>query len=52
VQAEAIPPAAMTALLRDAIEQRLDLDAFAGMSAHQDELRARLLARLDDALNE
>ena len=32
MQAEAIPPATMTALLRDAIEGMLDREAFAGMA--------------------
>jgi hypothetical protein len=52
VQAEAIPPATMTELLREAIEDRLDREAFAGLSAHESELRSRLVARLDDALDE
>jgi hypothetical protein len=47
VQAEAIAPDQMTALVREAIAARLDEDVFASMSAEEKRQRSRLLAALD-----
>jgi hypothetical protein len=49
VQAEAIAPDVMTALLRQAIAARLDGDVFASMSADEERQRSRLLTRFDGA---
>jgi hypothetical protein len=47
VQAEAIPPDVMAAILREAIMSRLDQDARADVLAKEQEQLARLLRRLD-----
>jgi hypothetical protein len=47
VQAEAIAPDEMAAILREAITSRLDEDLYADMLANEHEQRTRLLARLD-----
>jgi hypothetical protein len=47
VQAEAIAPDVMTALLRDAVTARLASDVFDGMLANEKEQRSRLLATFD-----
>jgi hypothetical protein len=47
VQAEAIAPDLMTALVRDAIVARLDSDTFADLRADEEKQRSRLLATLD-----
>jgi hypothetical protein len=52
VQAEAIPPATMTAILREAITSLLDEDVFAALLAKEEELRSRLLITLNGSRDE